>query len=178
MSLYYTNARVDARVDTRVDNLFDFNPATTPTASTADTYLRLGTTYQVRSTFAVSTLSDRPAASGATVGHIYHIFSRTTPPTSAPTTSTLPVLQRETSRLSPHAATFTLSPTCLPAAPSTTPPLGDFYFHNGGSVVHGGYEFYEVEDAWCSQGTHERPSRRRAGCFKKQQLVERGVARG
>ena len=88
-NLYYTNDRVDARIASKVTNFalkansgtlvptsklpFTFNPTGTPT----EQLLALaydGTAYQVRSTFAVSTLSDRPAASGATVGHIYHIL--------------------------------------------------------------------------------------------------------
>ena len=122
---------------------FTFNPATTPTHQLRT--LTYGSdTYQVRSTFAVSTLSDRPAASASTVGHIYHILQNDTAyvgtndkhVASAPEGDFAAIPARSDLHIVAH----------LPSGSTlNNATLGDFYFHNGGSVVHGGYEFYEVE---------------------------------
>ena len=146
-NLYYTNARADARIALKVANFalkansgtlvptsklpFTFNPTGTPTeqllALTYDSDI-----YQVRSTFAVSTLSDRPAASGATVGHIYHILQNDTAyvgtndkhVASEPEGDFAAIPARSDLHIVAH----------LPSGSTlNNATLGDFYFHNGGS---------------------------------------------
>ena len=138
-NLYFTNARVDARVD----NLFDFNPTTAPTEQ-LQTISYDGTTYQVRSTFAVSTLSDRPAASGATVGHIYHILQNDTAYVGTNDKHVASAPEGDFAAI-PARSDLHIVAALPKGSTLNNATTGDFYFHNGGSVVHGGYEFYEVE---------------------------------
>ena len=101
-------------------------------------------TFQVRSTFAVTTLSERPAASEFTVGMIFHVLQN----------DTAYIGQNDKHVASAPEGDFAAIPARsdlhivanLPTGSTlNNATLGDFYFHNGGSVIHGGYEFYEVE---------------------------------
>ena len=139
VNLYFTNARVDARVD----NLFDFNPTTTPTHQLR-TLTYDSDTYQVRSTFAVSTLSDRPAASASTVGHMYHILQNDTAYVGTNDKHVASAPEGDFAAI-PARSDLHIVANLPTGSTLNNASTGDFYFHNGGSVIHGGYEFYEVE---------------------------------
>ena len=116
------------------------NPSGTPTDQLKTVTIG-STVLQVRSTFSVKYLSDRPVADEETVGHVYHVLQAgqayfgvedshqsTTPSGSfnnVPNRSDLHVV-----------ATL---PTNL-----NNLSTGDFYYHAGGDPARGGFEFYEV----------------------------------
>ena len=116
------------------------NPSGTPTDQLKTVTIG-STVLQVRSTFSVKYLSDRPVADEDTVGLVYHVLQAgqayfgvedshqsTTPSGSfnnVPNRSDLHIV-----------ATL---PTNL-----NNLSTGDFYYHAGGDPARGGYEFYEV----------------------------------
>ena len=100
-----------------------------------------GTDYEVRSTFAVKYLSDRPVASEDTIGHLYHVLQ-----------SSEAFIGVDDSHISgTPAGTFNNIPSRTDLHVVATLPTnlnnldtGDFYYHAGGDPARGGFEFYEV----------------------------------
>ena len=136
VNLYYTNARADARID----NAFDFDPS----GDADEQLLKLdydGTTYQVRSTFAVKYLSDRPVADEDTLGHVYHVLKE----------AQTYIGVEDSHQSAVPSGTFNNVPNrsdlhIVANLPTNLNNLstGDFYYHAGGDPARGGYEFYEV----------------------------------
>ena len=116
------------------------NPSGTPT-SQLKTVMIGSTVHQVRSTFAVKYLSDRPVADEDTVGHIYHVLAEAQAyfgvEDSHQSTTPSGTFNNIPSRGDLHiVATL---PTNL-----NNLTTGDFYYHAGGDPARGGFEFYEV----------------------------------
>ena len=120
--------------------LVEINPSGTPTDQLKT--VTIGSTIlQVRSTFSVKYLSDRPVADEDTVGLVYHVLQAsqayfgvedshqsTTPSGSfnnVPNRSDLHVVDTLPTNLNNLST-------------------GDFYYHAGGDPARGGFEFYEV----------------------------------
>ena len=136
VNLYYTDDRVDARVD----DLFDFDP----TAAATEQLQRVtydGTTYQVRSTFAVKYLSDRPVADEDTVGHVYHVLQEGQAYFGVED-SHQSAIPSGTFNNIPNRGDLHIVATLPTNLNNLT--TGDFYYHAGGDPARGGYEFYEV----------------------------------
>ena len=118
------------------------------------------TDYQVRSTFAVKYLSDRPVATAAELGHLYHVLQE----------GEAYIAVDDAHISSTPSGTFNTIPNRSDLHVVATLPTnlnnlttGHFYYHAGGSPQHGGYEFYEVVISGTKQLKNVHASRALAG---------------
>ena len=160
VNLYFTDARVEALVESWAHEgdtslipsaklptsmggtTVEANPGGTLSSQLKSVTID-STDYQVRSTFAVTNLSNRPLASAATRGHLYHVLQNRTAYIGVDENHVATAPEGTFANI-PNRSDLHIVTTLPTGTALNNASTGDFYFHNGGSAQHGGFEFYEV----------------------------------